>query len=152
MVLRPKPELNRQMESCSLEPVRSTCSLYVLAANAQAGAGGVIAPFIIEAILARYGRKVTLLSLVCQLSLFRLPSLTALQGIALLVLIGPCFPFLRPRLPVTQNTPSRWSSHDGYFNFLYSRIFWILMSATVVQSLGNFMPFLYLPSASCYHS
>ncbi|THU95509.1 MFS general substrate transporter [Dendrothele bispora CBS 962.96] len=97
-----------------------------------ASVGGVIGPFLIQALLEKYGRKVTLLSL----------------GITLFILIGPCFFFLKPRLPVPQSQdtkPKRWFSRK-YFRFLYLRTFWILLSATMVQSLGNFMPFLYLPN------
>ncbi|KAF5337663.1 hypothetical protein D9758_013025 [Tetrapyrgos nigripes] len=95
-----------------------------------ASAGGVIAPFVIEAILDRWGRKVTLLSL----------------AITLIIFIVPCFPFLRPRLPVKNVDHRRSWSNSGYFRFLYIRTFWILISATVFQSLGNFIPFLFLPS------
>ncbi|KAE9408727.1 MFS general substrate transporter [Gymnopus androsaceus JB14] len=90
-----------------------------------ASAGGVFAPFVIEALLVKYGQKATLLSIAIFLSIF----------------IAPCFLFLKPRLPVAKVV----SSPQLNLQFLHSRVFWILFVANIIQGLGNFIPYLYLP-------
>ncbi|KAJ8080610.1 hypothetical protein PM082_017444 [Marasmius tenuissimus] len=91
-----------------------------------ASLGGVIMPFIIQPLLERYGRRATLLGLAISF------------GVGML----PCFPYLKPRKPVKRRT-----GHTRIdTSFLRRTAFWILFVAVLIQGLGNFMPFLYLPS------
>ncbi|KAF5383416.1 hypothetical protein D9757_006144 [Collybiopsis confluens] len=91
-----------------------------------ASAGGVFGPFIIEALLLRFGQKVTLLGI----------------AISLAILILPCLIFLKPRLPV----PKKVSIPKLNMQFMRSRAFWILFIGNLLQGLGNFIPYLYLPT------
>ncbi|KAK1230353.1 hypothetical protein PQX77_006563 [Marasmius sp. AFHP31] len=91
-----------------------------------ASLGGVILPFIIQPLLERYGRRTTLLGL----------------AVSFAIGILPCFLYLKPREPVKQRT--RHVKIDP--SFLRRAAFWIIFGAPLIQGLGNFMPFLYLPS------
>ncbi|KAL0567622.1 hypothetical protein V5O48_014374 [Marasmius crinis-equi] len=90
------------------------------------GAGGVVFPFVINALLHRYGRKVTLLSV----------------AVALLVFVVPCFRYLKPRQPVAHVVGPRHFDVKS----IQLRTFSILCVANLVQAFGNFIPSLYLPA------
>ncbi|KAI3607739.1 mfs monocarboxylate [Moniliophthora roreri] len=90
-----------------------------------ASLGGVVIPFIVQALLKQFGRKATLLSL----------------AISSVIFIVPCFPFLKPRQPIAHVVAPRAID----FGFLKRNAFWILFFANLSQGLGVFMPFLYLP-------
>ena len=90
------------------------------------GVSGVVYPFINEALLHKYGYQ------------------TALRAMALatLILTGPLLPFLKGRLPPSRNiilTRTDWS-------FLQKPIFWLYIMSTIAQSLGFYLPTLYLPA------
>ncbi|ESK94996.1 mfs monocarboxylate [Moniliophthora roreri MCA 2997] len=87
--------------------------------------GGVVISFVVQVLLRRFGRKVTLLSL----------------AISSVILIVPCFPFLKPRQPIAYMVAPR----PVDFGFLKRNAFWVLCFANLSQGLGVFMPFLYLP-------
>ncbi|KIK69035.1 hypothetical protein GYMLUDRAFT_35076 [Collybiopsis luxurians FD-317 M1] len=91
-----------------------------------ASVGGVFGPFIIQALLSKYGQKVTLLAL----------------AISIAILVIPCFLFLKPRLPVSRAV-SVPKLND---QFMRSRVFWILVVFNILQGLGNFIPYIYLPT------
>lgn len=90
------------------------------------GVSGAAMPFVIEALLEKYGYKTTLRA----------------TAIALLVMTGPLIPFLKGRLP---------SSAHGHaartdWGFARNPLFWIYSASNVLQGLGYFFPSLYLPS------
>ncbi|KAL1303780.1 hypothetical protein AAFC00_007117 [Neodothiora populina] len=90
------------------------------------GASGVVFPFIIQSLLARYGYKTTLGSLT----------------VATTILTGPLLPLFKKRLPPPQTivtTRTDWA-------FLRKPLFWLYVVSTVAQSLGFYLPALYLPS------
>jgi MFS family permease len=92
---------------------------------AGTGMGGLTIPFILNALLSTYGFRTTL----------------RIWAVALLVLSLPLVYFLRPRLPIS---PSSQSPRYG-LSFLKSSAFWILQLGLVIESLGYFIPSLYLP-------
>jgi len=54
----------------------------------------------------------------------------------------PLLPFLRPRLPIS---PTTQSPRYG-LSFLTSPSFWLLQAGVVIESLGYFLPSIYLPT------
>jgi predicted MFS family arabinose efflux permease len=94
--------------------------------SAASGASGVVMPFIIEALLNKYGYKTTLRAIAA--------------GMA--ALTGPLLPFLVGRLPPAEQSAiarTNWS-------FLRIPLFWVDGLATVIYGLGFFFPPIYLPS------
>jgi len=90
------------------------------------GASGVAYPFILEALLARYGYRTTLRSLAVATALLTLPLL----------------PFFKGRLPPSpSNTLARTD-----WTFVRKPLFWLYAASTIAQSLGFYLPGLYLPS------
>ncbi|KAJ3986211.1 MFS general substrate transporter [Lentinula detonsa] len=90
-----------------------------------ASTGGTFAPFVVEGLLVKYGQKITFLAI----------------AIFLAISMAPCFLFLKPRLAVArQNSIRKFDAH-----FFRSRTFWLLSIFNIVQGLGNFIPYLYLP-------
>jgi MFS family permease len=83
-------------------------------------------PFIVEALLHKYGYKTTLRAI----------------AIALVVLTGPLLPLFKGRLPPAESSiipKTDWS-------FLKKPIFWMYSASNLAQGLGFFFPSLYLPS------
>ncbi|KZW00297.1 MFS general substrate transporter [Exidia glandulosa HHB12029] len=93
-----------------------------------AGAGGLIMPFAIEAMLNRFGHRITFF---------------ILSGIFAVAIIPGLF-WVRPRLPRRSLSSMDGSSHGG--SVWTSAAFWILFACNTMQGLGNFMPGIYLPS------
>ena len=92
----------------------------------SSGASGVAYPFIIESLLQKYGYKTTLRVL----------------AVATAMLTGPMLPLLKGRLPVSQSSAlarTDWS-------FVKKPLFWLYTVSTVMQSLGFYLPSLWLPS------
>lgn len=90
------------------------------------GFSGAIMPFIIQALLHKYGYPTTLRGV----------------AIALTVLIGPMMPLVKGRLPPAEQSAlgkTDWS-------FLRRPLFWVFCTSNVLQGLGYFFPSLYLPS------
>lgn len=83
-------------------------------------------PFVIEAMLNKYGYATTL----------------RVIAIALAVLTGPLMPLLKGRLPPTEQ--STLGKTD--WTFLKKPLFWVYCTSNVIQGLGYFFPSLYLPS------
>ena len=94
--------------------------------SASSGATGVFMPFIIEAMLQRYGYKITLRA----------------TAIAMAIITGPLIPFLHGRLPPAERSTTARTN----WSFLTKPLFWIYCSSTLIQGLGFFFPSLYLPS------
>lgn len=94
--------------------------------NGASGVSGVAHPFILEALLAKYGYRTTLRSLTVATALLTLPLL----------------PFIKGRLPSSSsNTLSRTE-----WTFIQKPLFWLYAASTIAQSLGFYLPGLYLPS------
>jgi MFS family permease len=94
--------------------------------SAASGASGTFLPFIISALLQRYGHKVTL----------------RVIAIGMTILTLPLLPFLKGRLPpAARSTMARTN-----WVFLKRPLFYIFCVSTLVQGLGFFFPSLYLPS------
>ncbi|QIX00975.1 hypothetical protein AMS68_006492 [Peltaster fructicola] len=90
------------------------------------GSAGIAIPFIMQALLDRYGYQTAL----------------RVWAVAALCLALPCMPFLRPRLPVSAAgafRPADWA-------FLKRPAFWLYELGNVGQSLGYFLPGLYIPA------
>ncbi len=85
-------------------------------------------PIIIEALLNKYGRKVTMLAMATSFTLMVLPA----------------FPYIKPRVPASHIVHQRPIDTQ----FLKYHPFWVLFVANLVQGLGIFLPTLYLPSRS----
>ncbi|KAG9236766.1 MFS monocarboxylate transporter [Amylocarpus encephaloides] len=93
---------------------------------AGTGVGGLTIPFIMNSLLSRFGFRTTL----------------RIWAVTNLVLTSPFIYFLRPRLPVG---PVSHSPRRG-LNFLRTSTFWILFIGLTAESLGYFIPGIYLPS------
>jgi cyanate permease len=94
--------------------------------TSAAGASGVVIPFIINALLRKYGYQITLRAL----------------GIGMLLLTGPLIPSFKGRLPVSEHSAPAKVNWD----FLQKPLFYIYGISTLIQGLGLFFPALYLPS------
>ena len=90
------------------------------------GLSGTIMPFVLQALLSKYGYQTTLRAV----------------AVGLTLLTGPLIPLLRGRLP-----PSEQSAMPRInWNFLQNPLFWIYSLANLLQGFGYFFPSLYLPS------
>ncbi|KAF1739260.1 Monocarboxylate transporter 12 [Beauveria bassiana] len=98
------------------------------------GISGTAMPFVVQALLSRYGYATTLRAVAC----------------ALVVLTGPVMPFLQRRLPATAHrhgsTPTPAPAPRIDWRFLRTELFWIYTLSNVLQGFGYFLPALYLPS------
>lgn len=92
----------------------------------SSGASGVAYPFINEALLHKYGYKTTLRAM----------------AVATILMTGPLLPCMKGRLPPSQS--SHLAKTD--WTFIRKPIFWLYICSTVSQSLGFYLPSLYLPS------
>lgn len=91
--------------------------------------GGLILPLIIPRIIAAYGAAVALRGL----------------SIAIGILLVPCYPFLKGRLPIARvHGPSVRRPSDRIW--LKSKSFWVVIAVNTVQGFGYFVPILWLPS------
>lgn len=92
---------------------------------AGTGLGGVIVPLLLQYLLDKYGFRNTLRYWTIVLFTISLPSVW----------------FLKPRVPVSATNRFR-----PEFTFLKDKSFWILQLGNVIQSLGFFVPSIYLPT------
>ena len=83
-------------------------------------------PLVIQALLSRYGFRITLRAITC----------------AIVTLIIPLLTFIKPRLPI----PPASTVRPVDTSFLKSPLFWTLQSFNVVQGMGYFLPPNYLPT------
>lgn len=94
--------------------------------SAASGASGAVMPFVIQALLTRYGYQTTLRAL----------------AVGLAVLTGPLLSVFKGRLPASERSAmakTNWS-------FLRKPLFYVYGTSTLVYGLGFFFPSLYLPS------
>lgn len=90
------------------------------------GVSGSIMPFVLHALLWKYGYRTTLRAM----------------ALALTLLTGPLIPLLKSRLPSSQQTTARKIN----WTFLRSHLFWIYSTSNLLQGFGYFFPSLYLPT------
>ncbi|KAL8920957.1 MAG: hypothetical protein Q9208_005983 [Pyrenodesmia sp. 3 TL-2023] len=90
------------------------------------GLSGAVLPPLFDACLNRYGHRGTLIG----------------WAIAVFVLTAFGLFFVNSRVPDDNPPKPKWSD----FDFLRKPLFWVLLTATVIQGLAFFMPSLYLPS------
>ena len=92
---------------------------------AGTGTAGLIVPFVMNFLLSTYGFRTTL----------------RVWAVVLILLSTPLVYFLRPRLPISPVTqPRRYG-----LRFLKTSAFWLFIIGLVIESLGYFIPSLYLP-------
>ncbi|KAF4628960.1 hypothetical protein G7Y89_g9186 [Cudoniella acicularis] len=94
---------------------------------AGVGTSGVIFPFLLTALLTRLGYANTL----------------RIWSLILLLLCSPLIYFVKARLPVPSPPPPR---QPISYSFFKTRTFIFLQLSNVLESLGFFMPSIYLPS------
>jgi len=93
---------------------------------AGTGAAGLIIPFVMNFLLSTYGFRTTL----------------RVWAVTLLLISSPLIYFLRARVPVSSvSVPPRQG-----MRFLRTSQFWILISGYAIESLGYFIPSIYLPT------
>lgn len=90
------------------------------------GISGTVMPFVLQALLTRYGYQTTLRA----------------TAVTLILLTGPLIPFLKGRLPSAEQNERTGTS----WAFLRAPSFWIYSLANILQGLVYFFPALYLPS------
>ncbi|KAF7191696.1 MFS transporter asaE [Pseudocercospora fuligena] len=93
---------------------------------AGTGFAGVIVPFILEWLLNTYSFRTTL----------------RIWTIVTFILTLPCINFIRPRLP--PSTSSALRPRD--LLFVRNKIFWLFQFGNTIQSLGVFIPSLWMPT------
>lgn len=94
--------------------------------SAASGLAGIVMPFILDALLHRYGYKITLRA--C--------------AIAMLCLTGPFIPMLKGRLPASEVVQRPKTD----LSFLRRPLFWFYAVATTIQGVGFFIPPIFMPS------
>ena len=90
------------------------------------GLAGVVLPMLLQLLLGRYGFRTTL----------------RIWALALFVLAVPLAFFIRPRLPYSANTHLKPFRLD----FVLTRTFLLYQASNIAESLGFFLPAIYLPS------
>ena len=90
------------------------------------GLSGAILPPIYTASLERYGHKATLVG----------------WAIAVLILTTSGLLCISSRVPPAETSKPATSD----FDFLRKPLFWVLLTATIVQGLAHYVPSIYLPS------
>ncbi|KAM0284361.1 hypothetical protein ACHAO9_009287 [Fusarium lateritium] len=89
--------------------------------------GGVVIPLLLERLLQGFGFRTTL----------------RIWAVSLLVLSVPAFFFVKPRIPASSVGATRLNIKIG---FIYDRSFIIYQTANIIESLGFFLPAIYLPT------
>ncbi|CAH0023710.1 unnamed protein product [Clonostachys rhizophaga] len=94
---------------------------------AGGGASGIVIPFLMEWILDTWG----------------FPTAFRVWSVIFTILTIPALFYLKPRL---YNNQFDADSNENAWAFFKSPAFWIFSAGNLVQSMGYFMPLLYLPS------
>lgn len=92
------------------------------------GLAGVVLPLVLEHLLSRHGHATTLRIFAC----------------AVFALTAPLSYFVKPRLPITRTT--HHAKPLAPLKFVVSRPFMLYQLFNIVQSVGFFLPGIYLPS------
>ncbi|KAJ3539734.1 hypothetical protein NM208_g5370 [Fusarium decemcellulare] len=90
------------------------------------GTGGFVIPLVLQTLLEKYGFRTTLRT----------------WGICLFVLAVPVFYLIKPRLPTRSATPIK----PRDLSFVFDRTFLLYQMASIIESLGYFLPTIYLPT------
>lgn len=90
------------------------------------GLSGCVMPFVLQALLVKYGYRTTLRAI----------------AVGLTLLTGPLIPLLKGRLPQSD----RALSPKINWTFFRSPLFWVYSVSNLFQGFGYFFPALYLPS------
>lgn len=90
------------------------------------GVSGSVMPFVLQALLAKYGYRTTLRAV----------------AVAFALLTGPLISLLKGRLPPSE----RASIPIINWTFFRSPLFWVYSISNLLQGFGYFFPSLYLPS------
>ncbi|KAI1383612.1 MFS general substrate transporter [Hypoxylon trugodes] len=98
--------------------------------SASSGVTSTFMPFVIEALLQKYGYRITLRA----------------YAVALAILTAPLIPLLKPRLPPSE----RATLARADWAFITRPLFWIYGLAILVQGLGFFFPVVFLPSYATF--
>ena len=93
---------------------------------AGTGISGTVLPFLLQWLLDSYGYRTTL----------------RVWAITLAILASICITFIKPRLPITHTSTFRPID----ISFVKHRQFWLFQTGNILQSLGFFLPTLYIPS------
>ncbi|KAI9151428.1 major facilitator superfamily domain-containing protein [Paramyrothecium foliicola] len=108
-------------------PILNMVNEYWIARRGMAsGVSGSIMPFVLQALLAKYGHRTTLRAV----------------AVGLALVTGPPIPLLKGRLP----PPERGSAPKTNWAFIRSPLFWMYSVSNLLQGLGYFFPSLHLPS------
>jgi len=94
--------------------------------SAGTGIGGLVMPIILEMLLHHFGFEKTL----------------RVWGLVTLIILTPSLYFLRSRTPIDQHPPPT----PVDLSFLKSGLFHIYSFSNILQSLGYFIPGMYLPT------
>lgn len=92
------------------------------------GISGTTMPFVLQALLERYGYRITLRAV----------------AVALTLLTGPLIPLLKGR--VLSSSGQRVVTHRWNWTFFRSPLFWVYSISNLLQGFGYFFPSLYVPS------
>jgi MFS family permease len=92
----------------------------------SSGVSGIVFPFVVDALLNRYGYKVTLRA----------------TAVVMIILTGPLLPLFKGRLPAAEQ--SMMARTD--WSFLRQPLFWVYCTSNAAQGMGFYLPQLYLPS------
>ena len=90
------------------------------------GLSGAVLPPIYEVCLKNYGHKATLIG----------------WAIAVFIITASGLLVVDSRVPDDNPPKPKWSD----FDFVRKPLFWVLLTATIVQGLAHYTPSLYLPS------
>lgn len=109
--------------------------------SAASGLTGIVMPLILEALLRRYGHRITLRA--C--------------AVAMVFLTGPLMPLLKGRSPTSRAADVAVSTSSSIpersrqrprtdWSFLRKPLFWTYGTATAIQGVGFFIPPVFVPS------
>ncbi|PVH87663.1 MFS general substrate transporter [Cadophora sp. DSE1049] len=98
---------------------------------AGVGASGLVFPFALKALLDKWGFANTL----------------RVWAIILFFLCTPLIYFIKPRLPTASPPPPR---KKPSYAFLFKPTYLILQASNILESLGFFLPAIYLPTYATY--
>lgn len=96
---------------------------------AGTGVGGTVFPFVVKALLTKFGYKATMISL----------------GISFGLLNGIALCFIRRRIPLGRVGPRRAKPKVDW-SFFRSPPVWIAIAIILCTAMGNFIPSLWIPS------
>ncbi|KAL8764773.1 MAG: hypothetical protein Q9209_007882 [Squamulea sp. 1 TL-2023] len=98
---------------------------------AATGVGGAVVPLILDWSLGKYGFRTTL----------------RIWAVVLFVLLTPLIFLIKPRLPL----PEKGEVRPLNLRFLRQRTFWILQMGSIIESVGYFMPLIYILTFGSTH-